>query len=145
MIENIRHTGIVTHDLAKMAKFYRLLGFVDDGSAIEEGYFIEQVTGIKNVKLEWIKMKAPDGYLLELLQYHSDANHDEIINAKPNRLGCSHMAFTVKDITRVCESIINAGGSIVNEPIASPNGKVKVAYCYDPEGVLMEMVEVIKE
>jgi len=31
----------------------------------------------------------------------------------------------------------------VNKPIASPDGKVRVAYCHDPEGVLMEMVEVI--
>jgi predicted enzyme related to lactoylglutathione lyase len=145
MIKNIRHTGIVVRDLAKMSKFYRSLGFIDDNSALEEGSFIEQVTGIKNVKLEWVKMKAPDGYLLELLQYHSHAIHTEVTNQKPNQLGCSHMAFTVDDITQACESIIDAGGSIINEPITSPNGNVKVTYCYDPEGVLMEIVEVIKE
>jgi len=145
MIENVRHTGIVVRDLVRMAQFYRALGFVDENRAIEEGLFIEQVTGLKDAKLEWIKMRAPDGYLLELLQYHSHPKHSDVIKADSNQLGCSHMAFTVLDIDRVCEHVAEAGGSIVNQPAMSSDGKVKVAYCHDPEGVLMELVEVIQE
>lgn len=145
MIENVRHTGIVVRDLQKMAEFYRLLGFVDDNQAVEEGPFIDQVTGVVGAKLEWIKMRAPDGYLLELLQYHSHPVHREIINAHSNQLGCSHMAFTVSDIDKTVDTIVQAGGAMVNLPAQSPNGMVKVAYCHDPEGVLMEIVEVIGE
>jgi len=142
MIINVRHTGIVVRDLEKMAKFYRSLGFVDDAHAIEEGSFIDQVVGLKDAKLEWIKMKSPDGYLLELLQYHSHPMTSDVTKAKSNQLGCSHMAFSVMDIAETCKEIVEAGGSFVNQPAESPNGKVKVAYCHDPEGVLMEIVEV---
>ena len=145
MLLNVRHTGIVVRNLEKMAKFYRQLGFVDDNRAIEEGLFIEQVTGLENAKLEWIKMRAPDGYLLELLQYHSHPIMKDVTNADSNQLGCSHIAFTVSDISQECINVTKAGGSIVNEPANSPNGKVKVAYCHDPEGVLIELVEVIHE
>lgn len=141
MIENVRHTGIVVRDLVKMAKFYHLLGFVEDSCAVEEGSFVEQVTGLKGVKLEWVKMRSPDGYLLELLQYHSHPMKIDMTKAKSNQLGCSHIAFTAKDIERTCLNIVKAGGSIVNQPAKSPNGKVKVAYCHDPEGILMEIVE----
>lgn len=61
--------------------------------------------------------------------------------SKSNELGCSHLAYTVHDINISCKKIILGGGSIKNDPVISPNGKVKVAYCHDPEGVLIELVE----
>ena len=141
MIHNVRHTGIVVRDLEKMAQFYHFMGFVEDNRDIEKGPFIEQVTGIENVCLEWIKMRSPDGYLLELLQYHSHPVTSDVSLAKPNQPGCAHLAFTVKDIHQSCADIEQAGGSVINQPAMAPNKKVKVAYCHDPEGGVMWMVE----
>jgi predicted enzyme related to lactoylglutathione lyase len=143
MIKTVRHTGIVVRDLERTADFYRGIGFIDDNQAIEEGEFIDQVTGLKKTKLEWIKLKAPDGYLLELLQYHSHPDKTQIMQQKSNKLGCSHMAFGVDNIDNACETIQNLGGSIVNPPALTNDKKVKVAYCHDVEGVLMEIVEII--
>ena len=143
MIKTVRHTGIVVRDLERTANFYRGIGFINDNQAIEEGEFIDQVTGLKNTKLEWIKLKAPDGYLLELLQYHSHPEEIEIIQQKSNKLGCSHMAFGVDNIDQICEKIQNLGGSIVNPPALTDDKKVRVAYCHDVEGVLIEIVEIL--
>ncbi len=46
MILNTRHVGIVVTDLERMKTFYGSLGFVKDSSDIEEGTFIDQVTGL---------------------------------------------------------------------------------------------------
>jgi catechol 2,3-dioxygenase-like lactoylglutathione lyase family enzyme len=143
MIRSVRHTGIVVRNLEKTANFYRALGFVDDNRALEEGEFIDQVTGLKNTKLEWLKLKAPDGFVIELLQYHSHPENKEITRQKSNKLGCSHMAFGVDNIEKTCEIIETMGGSIVNPPALTNDKKVKVAYCHDVEGVLIEIVEVI--
>ena len=143
MIRSVRHTGIVVRNLEKTANFYRALGFVDDNRAIEEGEFIDQVTGLKNTKLEWLKLKAPDGYVLELLQYHSHPESTEITQQKSNKLGCSHIAFSVDNIDKICEKIKQLGGCIVNPPALTNDKKIKVAYCHDLEGVLMEIVEVL--
>lgn len=143
MITSVRHTGIVVRDLIKTANFYCALGFVEDNRASEQGAFIDQVTGLKNTKLEWVKLKSPDGYLLELLQYRSHAESAEITKQKSNKLGCSHIAFGVDNIEKTCEIIEKIGGSIVNPPALSDDKKVKVAYCHDVEGVLMEIVEVL--
>ena len=143
MINSIRHAGIVVRDLEKAADFYRSLGFVDNNSATEEGDFIDQVTGLKGTKLEWIKLKAPDGNLIELLKYHSHPQDEEISKQKSYKLGSSHIAFTVDNINEMCKLIENAGGSIVNPPALSNDKKVKVSYCHDVEGVLMEIVEVL--
>ena len=143
MIKAVRHTGIVVRDLEKSMEFYCALGFVKDNQAIEEGNFIDTVVGLQNTKLEWVKLKAPDGYLLELLQYHSHPESTEITQQKSNKLGCSHMAFSVDNIDRICEKIEQLGGFVINPPALTNDKKIKVAYCHDLEGVLMEIVEVL--
>ena len=143
MIKAVRHTGIVVRNLDESVKFYRALGFVEDNRDIEEGVFIDTVVGLQGTKLEWVKLKAPDGYLFELLQYHSHPERKEIEKQKSNQLGCSHMAFSVEDIDTVCKKIEKIGGSIVNPPTLTNDKKVKVAYCHDNEGNLMEIVEVL--
>ena len=143
MIKAVRHTGVVVRDLEKSVEFYCVLGFIEDNRAIEEGDFIDTVVGLQNTKLEWVKLKAPDGYLLELLQYYSHPEQKEITKQKSNQLGCSHLAFSVDDIDSICEKIEEIGGSIVNLPALTNNKKVKVAYCYDNEGNLIEIVEIL--
>jgi len=143
MIKDVRHTGIVVRDLEKSAKFYCALGFIKDSQAIEEGDFIDTVVGLQNTKLEWVKLKAPDGYLLELLQYHSHPEQGRMVKQKSNQLGCSHLAFSVDGIDAVCENIEKIGGSMVNSPALTNDKKVKVVYCHDNEGNLMEIVEVL--
>ena len=44
----------------------------------------------------------------------------------------------------MAKKIIKNGGSLVNYPEINNCGTVKVAYCYDPEGVLIEIVEELK-
>ena len=143
MIKAVRHSGIIVRDLEKSAKFYLALGFNEDNRAIEEGNFIDTVVGLKHTKLEWVKLKAPDGYLLELLQYHSHPEQKKIANQKSNRLGHSHLAFSVSNIDTICEKIEEIDGSIVNPPALANNKKVKVAYCHDNEGNLIEIVEIL--
>jgi catechol 2,3-dioxygenase-like lactoylglutathione lyase family enzyme len=143
MIKAVRHTGVVVRDLEKSTEFYCALGFVEDNQAIEEGDFIDTVVGLQNVKLEWVKLKAPDGYILELLQYHSHPEQKEIAKQRSNQLGCSHLAFSVDDIDTVCKEIKKIGGSVVSPPALTNDKKVKVVYCHDNEGNLMEIVEVL--
>ena len=143
MIINVRHTGIVVSSIERSRSFYESLGFVAFASKTEKGDFIDQVTGIDDVILEWVKLKSRDGFVLELLQYHS--HPDTILNSTipPNRLGYSHIAITVKSVNDACDKIISLGGKVINKPSTSEDGKAKLAYCYDIEGVLLEVVEEI--
>ena len=143
MIKDVRHTGIVVRNLEESVEFYRALGFVEDNRDTEEGVFIDTVVGLQNTKLEWVKLKAPCGYLLELIQYNSHPEQKEITKQRSNQLGCSHLAFSVDDIDTICEKIKEIGGSVVNPPALTNDKKVKVAYCHDNEGNLMEVVEVL--
>lgn len=144
MVLNTRHTGIVVTDIERAVAFYGGLGFDLVSRMVEEGKYIDQLVGLSNTKLEWAKLKLPDNSLLELLQYHSHPETGTGMLQQANRLGCSHIAFTVSDIEQVTKYIITHGGQINNVYQASPDGKVKVMYCYDPEGNILEIVQELK-
>ncbi|MBM3393087.1 MAG: glyoxalase [Betaproteobacteria bacterium] len=141
MIRNTRHTGLVVRDLARSISFYQALGLKVWKREVETGSFIAAVVGIPDVRLEWAKLRAPDGTLVELLQYHSHPRSQPVRPAASNQLGCSHIAFTVDDLSAACALVGRLGGSMVNPPARAPGGKVRVAYCHDPDGILMELVE----
>ena len=143
MLKKVRHTGIVVNSLKDSVKFYCSLGFVKESHSVEKGRFIDTVVGLQNTKLEWVKLKAPDGYILEILEYHSHPQKKNPNKQKSNQLGCSHIAFEVDNINIVCDLIIKIGGGIVNFPIINDLKNAKVAYCHDNEGNLIEIVEIL--
>ena len=144
MVLNTRHTGIVVRNIDAAIKFYSGLGMDLVSRMTEQGEYIDTLVGLSNTRLEWAKLKLPDNSLLELLQYHSHPVLDQSITLQQsNRLGCSHIAFTVKSVEISVSYIVASGGSIKHDYLYSPDGKVKVIYCYDPEGNILEMVEIL--
>ena len=142
----IRHIGLVVHDLENSLNFYRdLLGLTILVRAKEEGIFIEKLVGIPGVSLEWVKLKLPDDSIIELLQYHSHPDQNPIDNTLSNKLGCSHVAFTVDNLEKVYSKLRDKGIHCNSEPLISPDGKAKVLYCHDPDGIILELVEEISE
>ena len=144
MISSIRHVAFVVKDLDVSLKFYAdILGLEIYQRYVEEGEFIDSLTGFKDVKLEWVKLIIPEGGLIELLQYHSQ--HD-LTQSNPNgfaanRMGCSHAALTVKNLSKLYEELIEAGYKCKSKPLIAPSGKAKILYCHDPDGAILELIE----
>lgn len=145
MITAIRHVGIVVRDLNKSLSFYsEILGLKVYKREVEEGPFIDRLTGINNVRLEWVKLIIPKGGLIELLQYHSHPDPDERPSqggAPSNALGCSHVALTVTDLDEVYRRVQSCGYSTKSTPITTPNKAAKILYCHDPDGTILELIE----
>jgi len=145
MVLNTRHTGFVVDDLEQFISFYEGMGLKLISRMTEKGDYIDSLVSLKNVKLEWAKLALPDNSVIELLKYHS---HPFLINKpnslqKANRKGCSHIALTVSNIQQTIDYICLNGGSIKNKYQISPDGNVKVAYCFDMEGNILEIVEIL--
>lgn len=146
MVLNTRHTGVVVKDIKRAIAFYEGLGMKRKAESIEEGAYIDQLVGLQDTRLEWAKLELPDHSLVELLQYHSHPEGNANISTQQisNRLGCSHIAFTVDDIFEILRYILDNGGSSKGKIQISPDGNVKVLYCYDMEGNILELVEELK-
>ena len=140
----IRHFGIVVSDIEKSLEFYRdILGFKIKIDALEEGKFIDAILGQKNVKVRTVKMLADDGNLIELLWYQSHKGKKRE-NYEIFDIGASHPAFTVENLDEEYKRLKEKGIKFISSPQMSPNGKAKVAFCYDPDGVPVELVEELK-
>ena len=137
----MRHVGLVVSNLVASLKFYEGLGFVIWRRDLEHGLFLEQVVGIEGAVIETAKLKSPEGGLLELLEYRFPKSVVPIEIQHSNRVGWSHLALTVSSVDEVLATIITLGGSIVNPPVLSLDGAVRVSYCHDLEGNLLELVE----
>ena len=145
-ISSIRHVGMVVRDLNTSLKFYNeILGLSIYRRVLEKpGKFIDDLVRIKNVQLEWVKLVIPAGGLIELIQYHSSPDSDLAVKPEPlasDRLGCSHVALTVKDLSKLYNELISNGYLCNSEPLISPEGKAKILYCHDPDGIILELIE----
>jgi catechol 2,3-dioxygenase-like lactoylglutathione lyase family enzyme len=144
MITAIRHAGLVVADLEQSLKFWcNTMGFVVFRKMEESGPHIDAMMGLKDVRVTTAKLAAPDGNLLELLHFHSHPDKPRWAG-KPYTTGFTHIALTVKDLDETLHRLDQFGLSIAAEPQLSPDGQVKVIYATGPEGVLLELVEVIK-
>lgn len=137
----LRHIGIVVRNLQKSIQFYQDIFDLDiDRQMIEEGQYIEDLVGIKNASIHWAKLKAKDGTIIELLEYQNNPNKEQD-NYMANRLGCSHIAVSVKDIDSIYKKLQDYDCKCNSIPLFSPDGKVKVMYCHDIDGTILEIVQ----
>lgn len=142
MVKNIRHTGIVVDNLAKSLAFYRdLLGFKVEKQMEEKGSYIDKVLALEAVCLTTVKMKSPDGAMIELLEYHSHSQEAEVDQI--NDIGIRHLAFSVDNLDSEYQRLKAAGIFFNSQPQVSPDGYAKVAFCRAPEGTFIELVEVL--
>lgn len=142
-ITNIRHTGVVVSDMEKALKFYRdLLGMEVWWEGRDSSEIVRQITNVPEANIWMVKLKAKDGVSIELLQYLSHPQH--VPEAKKSYdAGCNHIALQVDDIDALYVKLISAGIQFHTPPLVSSDGDAKVTYCRDPEGVILELVELL--
>ena len=141
----VRHTGIVVTDMERSLKFYRdILGLKPVIDFEEQGEFIDTISNLSGVRLRMIKLVAHDGGMVELLHYISHP----MSRAEDNKLceiGPTHMAFRVDSIDQTYARLCEAGVKFNSAPVVAPDGKAKLAFCQDPDGTYLELVEMLEQ
>ncbi len=139
----IRHTGIVVSDMQRSLHFYRdLLGLEVWADFTDDSETLQEITNVIGAKIWMIKLKAADGVSIELLQYLS---HPQGL-PEPRKacdVGCNHIALQVDDLDALHEKLKNEGIIFHTPPSITPDSGAKVTYCRDPEGVIVELVEIV--
>ncbi|MDH5560368.1 MAG: VOC family protein [Deltaproteobacteria bacterium] len=135
--------GLPVKDMKTSLRFYRdLLGLKVEKDFSERGEFIDAIIGINDLDLWMVKLTAPDGWMLELLEYKSHPGEPRR-NPSIKDVGHAHLALTVDSIEEEYKRLKDAGVRFISSPQVSPDGYAKVAFCQDPEGNYVELVEVL--
>ena len=143
-IQAIRHTGIVVSDMDRSLPFYRdLLGMEVWADFKDDSAYVQAMTGVPGAHIWMVKLKAANDVSIELLQYlsHPQPPPEQLVKARD--VGCNHVALQVNDLDTLHEKLKAAGIRFNAPPAVSPDGGAKVAYCRDPEGVLIELVQIL--
>ena len=139
----IRHTGLVVSNLERALEFWcGIFNFEVVVRMDEEGSSLDAIMGLRGVKVVTVKLNAPSGGMLELLNFQSHPDKKKWLG-EPFSTGLTHIALTVSDVESTLNEMKNFGCDVKNNPHLSPDGKVKVVYAQGPEGVLLELVEII--
>ncbi len=138
----LRHFGIVVRDLDRALEFYcGKLGLTVARRMDETGLFLQAVLDAPEVKVTTVKLAANEGpTLLELLRFESPETD---VGDVPSlfRTGATHFALTVQNLVMLHEELKAFGTEFLSDPHCSPDGLALVAFCRDPEGNLIELVE----
>ena len=144
MISSIRHTGLVVADLELALHFWcDVLGFKLVKQIEESGPHLDAMMGLRNVSVTTAKLAAPDGNMIELLRFHTHPDKPRW-EGTPYSTGLTHIALTVVDLDDLVRQLTLQDVTFPAPPQYSPDGRVKMIYAQGIEGVLLELVEVLK-
>ena len=142
LVIGYRHTGIIVKDMTKSVNFYKnYLGLKIIQEFTDSSDYINEITGIKKGSAHFIKLQMEDGSVLELLEYptHKTQPHDlSILN-----VGVAHIALRVKSSLDAYNYLISKGVKVLSKPVLSSEGIAKVFFCLDPDGIRVELVEMV--
>jgi len=143
IVIGFRHTGIIVKNMKESQPFYEdILGLVVMQDYADESKYINDVLGLSDGKIHMVKLKSIDGYIIELLEY---INHPtDFANLPFFNAGSCHVAFTVKNADQMYQRLKNAGIEIISEPLLSSDKTAKVFFCIEPNGIRVELVEIVK-
>lgn len=141
----IRHTGIAVSNLENSIHFYRdLLGLKIVKEANEGGIYISNLCNIPlaNADIKTVKLAADCGNLIELIWYKT---YYDVLNVKSDMFytRTCHIAFQVEDIEVEYYRLSEMGVEFLSAPQESPDHYAKVVFCRDPDGVHIELVELL--
>jgi catechol 2,3-dioxygenase-like lactoylglutathione lyase family enzyme len=133
--------GVVVTDLVASLRFYQhLLGLEPVRDLSESGPHLDAMLAIDGVRVRTVKLRAPSGEsLVELLEFESPQPRQHA--PRLDEIGPTHLAFTVEDLDELHARLTAARVRFNSAPQLSPDGRAKVAFCFDPDGTPLELVE----
>ncbi len=145
MIESIDHINIVVTDLTKSIAFFTQFGFhVAVKPSPLSGDWISTIVGLENVLAHYAVLSLVGSPInIELIQYESPPSHRDPGMAKANQIGFRHLAFRVKDIEALLQSLQDKGVTFISSAQVYPKTGKKLAYFTGPDGILLEFAEYI--
>lgn len=141
MIGKTQHYGLTVSDIDESLEFYRdLLGMDVIARTEVGGDAFSSSTGVEGANGEVVHLDG-NGFIVELLQFDTPPGDNINEDLSTNDIGAAHLAIEVEDIDHWVEEF---GDEVeyhsFDPPVIGGTG-AKVAYMYDPDGSLIELIE----
>jgi catechol 2,3-dioxygenase-like lactoylglutathione lyase family enzyme len=139
-ITGLQHVSITVSNLDRSVEFYSdVLGLYYLGTQwmpSDQVYEIYKLQGV-SLRYGWLRT-ARDG-VIELLEFQPPDKTD--FEFLPSRCGPNHFALQVQDLTKLYKELTEKGVEGLVPP-KTIQGKIKVAFIKDPDGIPIELVDL---
>jgi len=144
MVTGIHHTSLVVSDMEQSLRFYRdLLGMTVAIDTKMSGEMLDKEVALKGAHLRLAELNPGSGTpYLELLQYYSPPGKPFPRDARCCDVGMPHVALIVADIQGAYNRLTQQGVKFTAPPQFVDAGAFRgcrTAYCYDPDGIVVEL------
>jgi catechol 2,3-dioxygenase-like lactoylglutathione lyase family enzyme len=141
-IKRLDHVSVVVDDLAAAVAFFTVLGMSIEGETPIAGPWVDRINGIKNVQVDIVMMRTPDGHgRLELTKFrHPTLVKVEPAVAPPNAPGLRSVMFTVESVDDTVARLLAAGAELIGE-VAQYEDMYKLCYMRGPAGIIVSLAE----
>ena len=146
MLVGIRHSGFIVSDIGVSRHFYEeILGFEGNQAFEDNSSYINDITGTSGANVTMVKMKSPDGSVVEILSYGGEVAPTVKPKVPIYNVGEAHLAIQVSDIDAYHDLLVSKDVPILSRPIVSSEGFAKVFFCLDPDDYRIEVVEIFDD
>lgn len=134
------HTAVSVGDFDRAKQFYmEFLGFELEGEMDQRSEpELSVVVGLPNATIRWAMLRL-GSYRVELFKYYTPEGDRQA--RRQCDLGYNHMAFEVADVDAVYEQAVQAGYRCVSAPQSLRQGRTRVFYLAEPEGLVTEFIQ----
>jgi len=143
MITGFNHTSFTVADMEKSVRFWtEMLGFKAASVGPREGQWQEDVTGIPGASLLVAHLYG-HGHHIEFIQYVAGASAGDA--SSPSLRGAAHVCLETDDIDRTWAALLRAGATAQGKiamVTAGAVGGAKAGYIRDPNGILIELLQL---
>jgi len=147
-LENLYHTVVNVSDLDASVAFYRLLGFdvLNDRRDVVWPDFVATIFGMRRAKGRGVLMvlpSDPNGPMIDLIEWVEPKAEFSDPATAPDRVP-RIIAFRVKNVNQAYADLKARGVRFARDVFVpeQPLGIVGSVCCYDPDGVLIELIEL---
>ncbi|MEQ8635036.1 VOC family protein [Gimesia maris] len=143
-VKRMDNVGIVVEDLDAAIDFFTELGLTLEGRAPIEGDWADNVTGLRDMRVEIAMLRTPDGHSrLELSRFLAPPVVADHRSTPVNSLGYLRVMFTVEDIDDTVARLIKRGAELVDK-VVQYEEMYRLCYIRGPEGILIGLAEELK-
>lgn len=138
------HIGFAVSSLGESIRFWtEALGFMLQRQSEMGGDFLHRVTGVDDPSVRTATVKAPDGFVVELLEYSRGLQNGAAPNSA-GAIGAAHLALAVKDIHAAITRVEAVGWKAKGSPQPIPAGPRQgtlTAYVSGPDNITIEFMQ----
>ncbi len=150
LVKTVTHIGLTVSDMDRSIEFYKnVLDLKFVGEMKMKGKETDLLFSDENLDVKVAYLRTKDGGAeIELIQFLNKEIEIEIEKASLFKTSISEICFEVEDIDKWYKKLIHHGVECLSKPQYFDAtdygfGKSKAIYFKDPDGIILELMEVL--